>query len=58
MYAVRTEKLVCDMEMKGSYKKGVQMNTLSGLVCDMKMKGRYKVEYKACFVCDMEVEKY
>ena len=44
--------------MKGSYKLYRSWNVLNFLVCDMKMNGRYKVEYKAYFVCDMEVEKY
>lgn len=46
------------MKMKGSYKELVKIFRAAFLVCDMKMNGRYKVEYKAYFVCDMEVEKY
>ena len=53
-----TQELVCDMKMKGSYKKQPFTTYPPALVCDMKMNGRYKVEYKAYFVCDMEVEKY
>lgn len=50
--------LVYDNRMKGSDKVKSDVNKFLCLVCDMKMNGRYKIEYKACFVCDMEVEKY
>ena len=51
-------KPVCDMKMKGSYKHTWSLSFCVLPVCDMKINGRYKVEYKAYFVCDMEVEKY
>lgn len=44
--------------MKGSYKHTWSLSFCVLPVCDMKINGRYKVEYKAYFVCDMEVEKY
>ena len=52
--------LVCDMEMKGSYKSQPTGATALCLVCDMEMKGSYKGLQRwldMCgLVCDMEMK--